>query len=1421
MESQKTSGGNGEDKRLEDFLEWLKGQKSVSEATRILSKSSGIRLNRRALDRIKDGRRWDRSGRFRQAWLAHPDSRAAEPAPARDDGDATAAHEALDGERSRNGVARPDATSGDDDRQETGATGDDADEFLPEGMSLEEMIDVIDARRDDGSGSGEIETDGDDSEDSEWVRQRVLQATTVEEIAAAAGAPVLAVVPDLDIEDARACGLMKLGGWSPTDRERRPPGLHGDGPILLFLGEDVSFADEGARRVAFAPANAWKGDGPYCAQQMRYGVTMDARQRRYLVDSHEGRPEFIGIRKADWAPELPYADGDQFFGSEGFQREDGTWMPSRAEALAYLYHVRGIESAFRGTAAESASSPYLLTVRKIRMELEYLLIGDEYRLSFHHHGAGRSIPDSARFAERRVLESQIADIERRIRSARRRLALRRTLGVALTIPVSSTRRLYRHLMERDQQPDDVAFTGDSEWEALDPPWDRRDRTRWYEPGAGPLSPDAGGDMLPAPGAPFVPFGPEECLLRIRPPRTGEFSLWAFQGVLDSLGEDHVLSLELMGTSNETALMVRTVHPDRVVAALELRYPGVEFERVMPEDDPLLLGEGETAWRRVLRPGGPEFLPFSVSDDRNMPPDADPFLSVVGAMRQDLHGDERLLSRVVLRQKPHDWSERWKARALSGPGSENAQAAERERQQARDGDARTGSGGASSGNESGGGADPFGDPLFLVVLAIVGLGAMAAIGIWFDSVVASVGMFTIIAYAAAGITITGLLGFLAWRVGAVGAVMRFFRPAPQVYHDPDQVAVRISGEAYEFEVHTIAILGAHAEAVRAENLLSAPVSAYRSYDSPLGARFVVEEPRLLVDAAGYAKLPWRSRGKADLLRPRLLGFAADSRGYGLLSRPPANGIVGSLEAASFWHIPGGSVELASLRRVQSRNLRPPDTALRGGALVGVAHEADGGRIPVHFPEETRGRHRFLVARTRMGKSTLAGHCAGEDMAAMARGESDDALVVIDPHADLVRDLLRRVPEEIVHRVALIDLDDPDRTVGINVLDTHVFDDRDAAVQAIVDVVRGADEAWGNRIASILTHVMLSLYEANLELPRHRQLTLLEGSLMLSDPNFRDAVLDKVDDPTVLDWWRSSHGGWSQEYGKDAIAPVLTRLSRYAGSRVARAIFGQRRCTLNLRSVVEEGSVLLVNINQSTVGSDVSALVGVSILKLLEVIITEQGQIEDAERRRRVSLIVDEMQALEGADFQKVLSQIGKRGGVLTLATQSLASLSGLGETMREGVFANAGVIVTFQVNAPDAERLLPELRSEHLDEADITGLPVHRCLVRLIGEAEVEAPFTTEVLPPIEEDRRIEGVIREGTSRYTRIRSEVLQEINAATEERVRHFRAQIRERLRTRGRDGKIDLGGGERTRGGRRSSSKGTNRDDVAESPPVRTDSD
>ena len=1462
-------GDNDRDTQLlESFVAWVKAQSTRAEAKRLLADTSDILINYKTFSRVVTEGRWDRKGEIRRAWLAHPDSPVCAPDSESDSEAAVSAAEDVtieedvtetDTQRDTDGGKGESAGVESDESRQKEATGGDDEELLPRGMPLEDMVAAIDSRADAESEQEEDQPPHTGQfENIEWSRQQVAQATTVEEIAAYAGAPVLKEVPGLSLENARADAQLKLDDWAPTDRDRRPPGLHGDGPILLYLGEEVSYVDEGARQLAFAHANEWQDESPYCAQQMRYGVPLDVRQRRYVVESHHERPNLIGHRNADWAPETSCVDSDQFFGSTGFQREDGTWMPSRAEALAYLYQLRGIESALRGTAADGKGSPYFLIVQKTRMELEFMLLGDEYRLSFHYHGEGRTIPDSTRIADRRSLESQILDLERQIAAERRRLAVIRTLRSVFTSPITGARRLARRLKRqrrhvldpvapeyagRDpetgqilqvsrpiyetvlatdaeaaayaaslERGDGVAaqdveegfVTGEREWQAADPPWDRRDRTQWYEPGTGPLSPEAAGqaDMLPVPDRPFVPPAPEESLLRVRPPRVGEFNLSSFESVLDSLGEDHTLSVEIVGGGGETQLMVRTVHPDRVVNFMELHYPGVQFERVTPEEDPLRLREGKVGWRRILRPQGPEFLPFSVYDEQKAPPTADPFLDVIGAQGQDSHEGERLVSRVVLRQKPHDWSEKWRARALSGAGSENAQAVEQQRQEAKISKAQPQ---VSIPNHSDQAMPSlFGDFKSLVLWVIVGVAAIAGVGAWIKSTIDS---DVLLAYAVAAVAATGISGVAAWKTGAIDALKRLLTPEPPVHHDPDKVGLRIAGGAYEFEVQTIAILGGRSDKSRAVRLLDTVVNAYRSFDDPLGARFDVEELHLLVNPREYAKLTRRQRKGVDSLGEKALEFGADSRRYGVMSRRPVNGIVGTKEAAAFWHLPGGSVELPAVRRTQSRRLRPPVSAIRGGVLVGVAHDADGGQRPVYRPAEVSDKHTFLVARTRMGKSTVMVHIGGGLMAAKARGESEDALVVIDPHSDLVRDLLRCVPEEIVDRVVLVDLSDRDRTVGLNLLDTRVFKDRDTAVQAIIEVAQGTWEAWGGRMESILTNVLMALYEANETLPRRRQLTMLDGSLMLSDANFRDAVLDRVKDATVIDWWRAAHGGWAREYGLDAVAPVVTRLSGFAGSKVVRAILGQRRCTVDLGDIISRGDVLLVNTSQSVVGPEVSALVGVSILKLIEAIVTEQGGISESEKRRRVSVIVDELHTLEGVDFQKILSQIGKRGGILTMATQSLASLDIVGDTMREDILANTGVIMTFQVNAVDAARLLPELRSEYLEEADITGLPVHHAYVRLIGDGEVEPPFTMEVLPPLDGDERIRRIIEQGSRRYTRPRAEVLEELNQAMEERVKHFRAQIRERRETRSRDETIDLnqyGGGERTRGRRNRRSDG-----------------
>ena len=864
---------------------------------------------------------------------------------------------------------------------------------------------------------------------------------------------------------------------------------------------------------------------------------------------------------------------------------------------------------------------------------------------------------------------------------------------------------------------------------------------------------------------------EEVLLRVSPPRAGEQSLLSFENVLESLGEGHIFSLEILSDGGDTSLMVRTVYPERVVQQFESHYPGCSVEQLDASEDPLKLGEGRSGWRHILRPDGDEWLPFQVYDERNELAMADPFLDVMSSMRQDLHGGERVVTRVVLEQQPHDWSESWRAKALSGAGSENQGLIDKERREQQEKDRKEMQKGRvtqQSQTVNQGNANPnsmiAGHEVmyFIVIGAIVAILGKFALDWWNDGRIIEV-----IGYGVAGLGCVLILAFLAWRFGL------FEKKEVVSFHDPEQVAVRISGSAFRVEVQTLALLEGDDGSVklRAARLLEGVVSAYRGFDNPLGCRFAVEGLRRLRAGAARNK-------EEDVVGDRLLVFSEDERG-GKRAKSQTPNIVGVREAAAFWHLPGESAEIHSLERSQSKRLNAPNIAVRKGALVGKAWEADGGQRLVFLPDDVGDSHFFMIAKTSMGKSTMMGHIGGERMVAKAEGLNDDALVVVDPHSDLVHDLLKRIPEELVDRVVLIDLGDKERSIGINLLDTRVFEDRDKAVEAIIEVAKGTWENWGTRMENILMNVMKCLFEANRTLSRRKQLTMLDGLLMLSDENFRYSVLSRVQDPNLIDWWRSAHGGWAEEYGKEAVAPVITRLSAFSSSVVARAILGQRRCTVNVREVIQRGDVLLVNTNQGAVGVEVAALVGASILKLVDTIVTQQGEIVENEtiKRRRVCVIADEMQSLKGVNFQRMLSELGKFGGVMVMATQSLSRLDELGMTMRDAILANVAGLAVFQVNAVDAERIMPELRSPYLEEADVTGLPVHHCYMRMRSEGKVQAPFTMEVLPPFAGDDLALKAIMEGTFGYSRNTEQVISEFNAVVEKRNETFRANISKRL--------------------------------------------
>ena len=622
----------------------------------------------------------------------------------------------------------------------------------------------------------------------------------------------------------------------------------------------------------------------------------------------------------------------------------------------------------------------------------------------------------------------------------------------------------------------------------------------------------------------------------------------------------------------------------------------------------------------------------------------------------------------------------------------------------------------------------------ITMAVLGIGALAALKgyLWVQDgevwKAALLGVVTALGLAAGG---------WAWHR---------WKKARSRVEDPLLIREKVSRIAFDAEIQVTAVLPDDTGQQRAGELLGPVAAAYRHFDNPAGARFKV------------------GKVKPVAPDPALLHPA----GPGLFGE---RSVLGVREVAALWHPPGAGDETPLVERSGSRGLIPSARGIRGGALVGDT--TAGKPMPVHFPEDLLRRHHLYVARTRMGKSTLMHHIAVHKMREKAEGKDGDAIVVIDPHTDLVDGILEHVPDSLTDRVRVIDLSDESRSPGINLLDTRVFSDRDRTADSVVRVAKGLWEQWGPRMQSILEQTVKTLHEANEhpETDENEQHTILDGLRLLSNDPYRNAVLAKVSDPYLLEWWARDFGSWHRQYRAEALAPVQTRLSYYASSKRARAILGQRRSTIDIRETILEGGVLLVSTSQGTVGRDVAALVGASLLNLVDAVIREQGSVSLRERRGAL-VIVDEMQTMPGVDYESMLSELGKFGASFILATQSLAKLDDLSRTMRDTLLANVGCLAVFQVAGSDARHLVWELGKDRVTEEDIVSLPVHHCYVRATVGTERMDAFSMEVRKPEGGDLDRADRIRRASSAYT-VSAQQVAYAEAEGHGRVEEFRSGV------------------------------------------------
>ena len=773
------------------------------------------------------------------------------------------------------------------------------------------------------------------------------------------------------------------------------------------------------------------------------------------------------------------------------------------------------------------------------------------------------------------------------------------------------------------------------------------------------------------------------LLAVTPPRTGERTLLGVENLLASIAVPEPFSLELAGDAGGVTLMARCRDDEVVRRQIAAHYPQARIEEVAGAEDPLRLGEGEEAWSLTLTSTGPDYVPLRTFRDDDLLDPGSDPLLALLGALATAEEGERVVARLLLRSLDPDWSQPHQELAFGQPPAQRPAPPPSPSPQ-----------GASGGPE----------PLALAVLAVVGLVAFKGWD-WVQN--GEPLKAALLGLGALGASIAGLWVWQRWKGGR-----------DRVY-DPALVREKVSRGAFEAQIEVTAILPPGGKADRARELLEAVASAYRHYDHPAGARFKVGKARP-VEAA-------------PSLEPEPPGF------FGRRS------VLGVREVASLWHPPGAGDEALFVERAGAKALLPVARSVSGGALVGET--TAGAPREIHFPDDLLRRHHLYVARTRMGKSTLMRHVVAHKLREKAAGRDGDAIVVVDPHADLVAGILEDVPEALVDRVRLIDLADENAYPGVNLLDTRIFADRDRTADSVVRVARGLWEQWGPRMQSILEHTVKTLHEANAHREPDEQYTILDGLRLASDEHFRKEVLALVSDPYLLEWWARDFGGWRREYRTEAIAPVQTRLSYYASSKRARAILGQPRSTIDLRRTFLDGDVLLVSTAQGTAGRDVAALVGASLLNLVDSVIREQESLP-LDRRRGALVVVDEMQSMPGVDYESMLSELGKYGASFVLATQSLAKLGDLSPTMKDTVLANVGCLAVFQVAGTDARQLVWELDRERVSEDDIVSLPVHHCYVRATVGRERLPAYSMQVRKPDGGDAGVAARIREAARAYS-------------------------------------------------------------------------
>jgi Type IV secretion-system coupling protein DNA-binding domain len=443
-----------------------------------------------------------------------------------------------------------------------------------------------------------------------------------------------------------------------------------------------------------------------------------------------------------------------------------------------------------------------------------------------------------------------------------------------------------------------------------------------------------------------------------------------------------------------------------------------------------------------------------------------------------------------------------------------------------------------------------------------------------------------------------------------------------------------------------------------------------------------------------------------------------------------------ELTAFVHVPREEVRSRAFERPAPSAVPLPAKA-RGHDLVLGTHTYRGETTDVTVDLESRFAHTWIIGGSGTGKSTLLARMILQD------ADAGYGLVVLDPHGDLIDDVLARLPASRRDDVILFDPADTEYPVPLSVLEASSPLEENLIASDVLGIVRRLSTSWGDSMTTVLGQAVLAM----LRMPEGASLVDLRGFLV--DERVRNKMLREIRDPDVRHFWEVEYG----VIGSRSVGPLLTRLDSFLRTPLMRNILGRRRSPVRIGDCLDRGKILLARLAKGQIGEENAYLLGSLLLSTLNRHVLMRQAVPKAERHPAF-IYADEFHHFISPSLESFVTETRKYHVGLVLPHQALAQVSDH-KRMEGGLYGSAHTRIVFRVGDEDASTLAKGFR--HFDADALTGLNRGSAVVRL-GDAGSDFEIRTAPLPKVtvEEARTaIDAIRATSRARYAVIVEEVV------------------------------------------------------------------